>query len=332
MCSGAAAEELSRIVGRTALTVAEWLLGLHGGPLRRDLPELQAGGAQVLYENLYCACGDMENRIKEQQPFRRPDADRDPARQRLCFAAFASGRGEESASPAPETTGRRRFGRSCSRRPSASAGSCLLLRRPWQKLSVRGEPAGGSSGAVRGSDTPLPKAEPPTTVRLRAPFPGVGANRKYSPFIRSGTSGSPTEPGFWTASRSINCACIPDPASGLELMRAKDFRQNKLSPLSSPKRSYRQSLPRNGIRMARSASQDLGRWGRSPQGRAQPNRRRTSTDPRAEEQRWREAARPPHCDRPGTGSQPGRKRPRLQASRPAGDRVQRPSIVPCVQP
>ena len=70
--------------------------------------------------------------------------------------------------------------------------------------------------------------------------------------------------------------------------------------------------------------------GRSPQGRAQPNRRRTSTDSRAEEQRWREAAQPPLCDRPGP--QPGRKRPRLQASRPAGDRVQRPSIVPCVQP
>ena len=65
-------------------------------PLRRDLSEPQAGGAQVPYENLYCARGDMENRIREQLPVRRSDADRDPAGQRLGFAAFAGGRALQS--------------------------------------------------------------------------------------------------------------------------------------------------------------------------------------------------------------------------------------------
>ena len=48
---------------------AEWLPGLRGANPRfvvTNIPR-RTLGAQALYEDLYCARGDMENRIKEQQ-------------------------------------------------------------------------------------------------------------------------------------------------------------------------------------------------------------------------------------------------------------------------
>ena len=53
-----------RVVGK-----AEWLPGLRGENPRFVVTSLPARtlGAQALYEDLYCARGDMENRIKEQQ-------------------------------------------------------------------------------------------------------------------------------------------------------------------------------------------------------------------------------------------------------------------------
>ena len=59
-----------RVVGK-----AEWLPGLRGANPRFVVTNIPARtlGAQALYEDLYCARGDMENRIREQQLWRFAD-------------------------------------------------------------------------------------------------------------------------------------------------------------------------------------------------------------------------------------------------------------------
>ena len=79
-----------RVVGK-----AEWLPGANGANPRFVVTSLSARrfGARALYEGLYCARGDMENRIKEQQLdlfADRTSSSRMATNQlRLYFSAFA---------------------------------------------------------------------------------------------------------------------------------------------------------------------------------------------------------------------------------------------------
>ena len=59
----------SRSRHRRVVAKAEWLAGARGGNPRFVVTSLdrQTIAKQALYEELYCARGDMENRIKEQQ-------------------------------------------------------------------------------------------------------------------------------------------------------------------------------------------------------------------------------------------------------------------------
>ena len=79
-----------RVIGK-----AEWLPGLRGANPRfvvTNIPR-RTLGAQALYEDLYCARGDMENRIKEQQLWRFADRTSSATMRanqlRLTFSAFA---------------------------------------------------------------------------------------------------------------------------------------------------------------------------------------------------------------------------------------------------
>ncbi len=87
-----AVEELQRIVGK-----AEWLPGgVRGDNQRLVVTSLERGriGTQPLHEQLYCARGDMENRIKEQQldlfADRTSAATRRANQLRLYWALFAA--------------------------------------------------------------------------------------------------------------------------------------------------------------------------------------------------------------------------------------------------
>lgn len=79
-----------RVVGK-----AEWLPGLGGGNPRFVVTNLPADqvGAQALYEQVYCARGEMENRIKEAQLWlfadRTSTATMRANQLRLTFATFA---------------------------------------------------------------------------------------------------------------------------------------------------------------------------------------------------------------------------------------------------
>ena len=74
---------------------AEWLAGARGGNPRFVVTSLdrQTIAKQALYEELYCARGDMENRIKEQQLWlfadRTSAATMRANQLRLYFSAFA---------------------------------------------------------------------------------------------------------------------------------------------------------------------------------------------------------------------------------------------------
>ena len=80
---------------RRVVAKAEWLPGAGGGNPRFVVTSLdrQTIAKQVLYEELYCARGDMENRIKEQQLWlfadRTSAATMRANQLRLYFAAFA---------------------------------------------------------------------------------------------------------------------------------------------------------------------------------------------------------------------------------------------------
>ena len=80
-----------RVVGK-----AEWLPGPRGLNARFVVTSLsrKRAGARALYEDLYCARGDMENRIKEQQldlfADRTSTASLRANQLRLYFATFAS--------------------------------------------------------------------------------------------------------------------------------------------------------------------------------------------------------------------------------------------------
>lgn len=79
-----------RVVGK-----AEWLPGLRGSNPRFVVTSLSRAevAAQVLYEDLYCGRGDMENRIKDQQLWlfadRTSSATMRANQLRLYFSAFA---------------------------------------------------------------------------------------------------------------------------------------------------------------------------------------------------------------------------------------------------
>ena len=86
---------------------AEWLPGgVHGDNQRFVVTSLERGriGTQPLYEQLYCARGDMENRIKEQQldlfADRTSAATRRANQLRLYWALFAAASGR-CVHPAP---------------------------------------------------------------------------------------------------------------------------------------------------------------------------------------------------------------------------------------
>ena len=100
-----AVEELQRIVGQIrqrwprvrVVDQAEWLPGgVRGDNQRLVVTSLERGriGTQPLYEQLYCARGDMENRIKEQQldlfADRTSVATRRANQLRLYWALFAA--------------------------------------------------------------------------------------------------------------------------------------------------------------------------------------------------------------------------------------------------
>ena len=79
-----------RVIGK-----AEWRPGLRGANPRfvvTNIPD-RTLGAQALYEDLYCARGDMENRIREQQLRRFADRTSSATMRanqlRLTFSAFA---------------------------------------------------------------------------------------------------------------------------------------------------------------------------------------------------------------------------------------------------
>ena len=79
---------------RRVVAKAAWLPGAGGGNPRFVVTSLdrQTIAKQVLYEELYCARGDMENRIKEQQLWLfadRTSATMRANKLRLYFAAFA---------------------------------------------------------------------------------------------------------------------------------------------------------------------------------------------------------------------------------------------------
>ena len=81
---------------RRVVAKAEWLPGCRGLNARFVVTSLgrKRAGAQVLYEELYCARGEMENRIKEQQldlfADRTSTATMRANQLRLDFATFAS--------------------------------------------------------------------------------------------------------------------------------------------------------------------------------------------------------------------------------------------------
>ena len=80
---------------RRVVAKAEWLAGARGGNPRFVVTSLdrQTIAKQALYEELYCARGDMENRIKEQQLWlfadRTSAATMRANQVRLYFSAFA---------------------------------------------------------------------------------------------------------------------------------------------------------------------------------------------------------------------------------------------------
>ena len=80
---------------RRVVAKAEWLAGARGGDPRFVVTSLdrQTIAKQALYEELYCARGDMENRIKEQQLWlfadRTSAATMRANQVRLYFSAFA---------------------------------------------------------------------------------------------------------------------------------------------------------------------------------------------------------------------------------------------------
>ena len=80
---------------RRVVAKAEWLAGARGGNPRFVVTSLdrQTIAKQALYEELYCARGDMENRIKEQQLWlfadRTSAATMRANQLRLYFSAFA---------------------------------------------------------------------------------------------------------------------------------------------------------------------------------------------------------------------------------------------------
>ena len=205
---------------RRVVAKAEWLPGPRGLNARFVVTSLDCkrAGAQALYEDLYCARGEMENRGTAARPVRRPDLDRD--RRTSCASTLRRSpatwwrRFGGSAWPALERTGRRpeRFGRSSSRSPSASpfGGFCSHFRRSgrgricspgsWRtcrRLRRRPRP-----DAAR--DSPFLKAGTPATGRVcsGAGFHGVGIarSRASSCFVHE-------------KALLADCALLPRPAS-----------------------------------------------------------------------------------------------------------------------
>ena len=144
---------------RTRRVVAKGLPGPRGLNARFVVTSLgcKRAGARVLYEKLYCARGEMENRIKEQQldlfADRTSTATMRANQLRLDFATFASHGGDSEGWP-----GRHRGGQGAGRDDSdetsqgrrlhfGSEGSALVFVGLALEGSVRpgpGEPAGAA--------------------------------------------------------------------------------------------------------------------------------------------------------------------------------------------
>ena len=127
-------------------------------------PGCKRAGARVLYEKLYCACG--ENRGAAARPVRRPDRDHagEPVAPRLCDVRQPPG-GDSEGWPGRHRGGQGagRFGRNFSRSPSAFrfGGFCSRFRRSghgktcspgsWRTCGCRRP----QPDAARGPDSPL---------------------------------------------------------------------------------------------------------------------------------------------------------------------------------
>ena len=190
-------------------------------------------GARVLYEKLYCACG--ENRGAAARPVRRPDLDRDhagePVASRLCDVRQPPGGGEGRLGRHRGGQGAGRFGRNFSRSPSAFrfGGFRSRFRRSgpgricspgsWRTCGCRRP----QPDAARGLDSPL-AGTPATGLACSRSLPhGVVAvrNRERSSFVQGRAPDPPAEPGFGTADRPKDRAGNPEPASGFALMQAR---------------------------------------------------------------------------------------------------------------
>ena len=198
-------------------------------PLRRDLPEPQAGGgADPVRETLLRARGEQNQGAATCSPTGHRPRHCSPTRCASTLRlspAFWRRRFGDSTSPAPGTTGPKSV-----RAKFLKVAVCISVRRVLLSFSstcdgtVRpgpGEPAGGCGGAdVAPFAVPVvpppPKAGATELVCSRSLPRGVVAvrNRKRSSFVQERAHDSPAGPGFRTADRPENRAGNPDPASG----------------------------------------------------------------------------------------------------------------------
>ena len=191
---------------RTRRVVAEWLPGPRGLNARFVVTSLgcKRAGARILYEKLYCARGEMENRIKEQQldlfADRTSTATMRANQLRLDFATFASHGGDSEGWPGRHR-GRQGAGRDDSDETSqgrrlhfGSEGSTLVFVGLALEESVRpgpGEPAGGCAAdpnltPLAASTALFRKPETPATGQVCSGPRGIGVarNRKRSWFVQ----------------------------------------------------------------------------------------------------------------------------------------------------
>ena len=206
---------------RRVVAKAEWLPGPRGLNARFVVTSLgcKRAGARVLYEKLYCARGEMENRIKEQQldlfADRTSTATMRANQLRLDFATFASHGGDSEGWPGRHR-GRQGAGRDDSDETSqgrrlhphfGSEGSALVFFGLALEGSVRpgpGEPAGGCAAdpnltPLAASTALFRKPETPATGQVCSGAGshgiGVARNRKRSWFVQEKPS-LPTAPCF----------------------------------------------------------------------------------------------------------------------------------------
>ena len=222
---------------RTRRVVAKGLPGPRGLNARFVVTSLgcKRAGARVLYEKLYCARGEMENRIKEQQldlfADRTSTATMRANQLRLDFATFASHGGDSEGWP-----GRHRGGQGAGRNDSdetsqgrrlhphfGSKGSALVFVGLALEGSVRpgpGEPAGGCAAG-------------PNLTPLAAPT---------QPFFESRNAGHGTGMFGHRIPRRRSC-----PQPQMFVVRSRKSPACRLRPASPDRRSSRKPRRQPGF-------------------------------------------------------------------------------------